>query len=89
MGILIETPCDIDETLYLLHKTSQYYGDRYEIIKVFCAGVYNYGKGWYAELRTNRNKYKYVEYRVPFTDFGIKVFKTKEEAEERIKLIYS
>lgn len=87
-GIRIDTPYDIDSTVYLIEKISkenEY--PKYKIIKCIVHGFYNFGSGWKIKLRTNRNKFKFMEYDIDFSEAGWKTFESKKEAENRIKEI--
>lgn len=79
-------PFDIDDIVYYIEKVSERGGHTgYKVIKCICHGYYNFGNGWKIKLRTNRNKFKFVEYDVSITDVGHKVFYSRADIKDRLK----
>ena len=79
-------PYDIGDIVYYMEKVSEIGGHPgFKLIKCYVHGYYNFGNGWKLKIRTNRNKFKFAEYDVPFSSAGYTVFKDKKRAEEVIR----
>lgn len=79
-------PYDIDDVVYYMEKVSEVGGHPgFKLTKCYVHGYYNFGDGWRLRLHSNRNKYKYAEYNVKFTDAEYIVFKDKKRAEEVVR----
>lgn len=79
-------PYDIDDVVYYMEKVSEVGGQpNFKLIKCCVYGYYNFGDGWKLKLHTNRNKFKYAEYNIPFSGAEYVVFKDKKRAEKAIR----
>lgn len=81
-----EMPFEIDDLVYFIDRASEQGGlPAYRITKLICCGYYNFGDGWKIKLRTNRNKYKYMEHNIFVNEAGYTLFTSRKEAVKRIR----
>ena len=79
-------PYDIGDMVYYMDKVSEIGGHPgFKLIKCYVHGYYNFGDGWKLKIHTNRNKFKFAEYDIPFSSAEYTVFKDKKRAEEVIR----
>jgi hypothetical protein len=79
-------PYNINDVVYYMEKVSEIGGHpRFKLIKCYVHGYYNFGNGWKVRLHTNRNKFKFAEYDIPFSSAEWTVFKDKKRAEEVVR----
>lgn len=85
-------PYEIYDVVYYMEKVSEVGGHPgFKLTKCYVCGYYNFGDGWRLRLHSNRNKYKYAEYNVKFTEQtdiydAIKILKDVLNTLEKVQL---
>ena len=78
-GRLIRLPCVVGDTVYRIESDKT-------ISKWFVYGIIKFdGLAWEVNAKNNKNKWRYVDITIMFSDFGKIVFLTREEAEAKLK----
>lgn len=73
---IVPVPCDIGDTVYKIsHKN-------YKVNKWYVFGIQKVSEkqGWVVLAKNNHNKYKYIDIKISFDDFGKVVFLSYPEA---------